>query len=74
MNKLGLDQIVVNTDTAQPWEEQWWEQFDAIMDLSEEEMRREVPFFVADPRNQAQVQALLEGRAHSKETTQQLQA
>ena len=57
-----------------PWAEQWWEQFDAIMELSEEEMVTEVPFFVTDPRNRAQVDALIEGRQEQLEETKQLGA
>jgi hypothetical protein len=35
MEKLGLDHITIDRKTAQPYEEQFWEQFDTYMELSE---------------------------------------
>lgn len=35
MAKLGLDNIEIDRKTAQPYEEQFWEQYDVIMELSE---------------------------------------
>jgi len=58
---MGLEGVVFNNKSAQPLEEQFWEQFDGAFDLSEQEMRRELPNFVTDPSNQAKVQALLAG-------------
>ena len=62
MEKLGLDSIEIDRKSAQPYEEQFWEQYDVIQNLSEEEMRKELPMFVTDPSNQAKVEALLAGR------------
>ena len=62
MEKLGLDHIEIDRKTAQPYEEQFWEQYDVIQDLNEDEMRRELPVFITDPSNQAKVEALLSGR------------
>jgi hypothetical protein len=42
-----------------PYEQQFWEQFDIVMGLSEDEMRQELPNFITDPSNQAKVEALL---------------
>lgn len=75
MEKLGLDHIDIDRKTAQPYEEQFWEQYDIIQELSEEEMRRELPGFVTDPANKARVEALLAGRkALGHEETQKLAA
>ena len=45
-----------------PYEQQFWEQFDILMELTEEEMMKELPSFITDPNNQAKVEALLSGR------------
>ena len=62
MEKLGLDHITIDKKTAQPYEEQFWEQFDTYMELSEQEMIKELPAFVTDPSNRAKVEALLAGK------------
>lgn len=59
MEKLGLDHINIDRKSAQPYEEQFWEQFDLIQNLNEEEMRQELPYFVTDLSNKAKVEALL---------------
>lgn len=77
MEKLGLDHITIDRKTAQPYEEQFWEQFDTYMELNEEEMIRELPTFVTDPSNRSKVEALLAGRkkeAVGAETTERLAA
>jgi hypothetical protein len=55
-----------------PYEQQFWEQFDIIMGLSEDEMRQELPNFITDPSNQAKVDALLADK--TGETNQKLSA
>ena len=62
MAKLGLDNIEIDRKTAQPYEEQFWDQYDVIMELTEQEMMNELPAFVTDPSNKAKVEALLAGR------------
>ena len=62
MEKLGLDHIEIDKKSAQPYEEQFWEQFDYLQNLTEEEMKKELPYFITDPTNQAKVEALLSGR------------
>lgn len=49
MDKLGLDQIKIDKKSAEPYEHQFWAQFDVVQELTEEEMRRELPAFVTDP-------------------------
>lgn len=65
MDKLGLGLIELDKKTAQPYDQQFWEQFDIIMQLSEEEMRQELPNFIADSSNKAKFDALLSGRANA---------
>lgn len=60
--KLGLDQIEMDKTTAQPYECQFWSQYDIIQQLSEEELRRDLPILVTDLNNRAKVEALLEDR------------
>lgn len=72
MEKLGLSNVEFSRETAMPYEQQFWEQFDIIMGLSEDEMRQELPNFITDPSNQAKVDALLADK--SGETNQKLSA
>jgi protein-tyrosine-phosphatase len=51
LSKLGLDAVEIDRKTAQPYEEQFWEQYDLILDLNEEELKRELPVFITDPSN-----------------------
>jgi hypothetical protein len=62
LKKLGLDGIEINTKSAEPREQQFWEQFDVIFELSEDELVRELPTFITDPTNRSKVEALLAGR------------
>lgn len=73
METLGLGCIEFNPHTAQPVEEQFWEQFDGVYQLTEQEMRKELNNFITDPNNQAKVEALLAGRdGESAEETARL--
>lgn len=62
MEKLGLDKVDFDRHTSMPYEEQFWEQFDIIFELTEEELIKELPTFVIDPSNKAKVEALFAGR------------
>lgn len=75
MEKLGLHNIEINRKSAQPYEEQFWDQYDVVFELSEQEMLREIPSFVTDPSNQAKVEALVEGRrAIAAENSRRIEA
>lgn len=65
MDKLGLDQIKIDKKSAEPYEHQFWAQFDVVQELTEEEMRREIPAFVTDPSNKARVEAIISGRGQA---------
>ncbi len=39
MDKMGLGLIELDRLTPMPYEQQFWEQFDVVMNLSENEMR-----------------------------------
>jgi hypothetical protein len=62
MEKLCLNHIQIDNKTAQPYEEQFWDQFDMIMELSEEGMLKELPAMITDPANKARVEALIAGK------------
>jgi len=62
LDKLGLGQVSYDRKTSMPFEQQFWEQFDVLLGLSEEQMLSELPYFVTDPSNQAKVEALYAGR------------
>ena len=70
--QMGLDAIEFNHNSAQPLEEQFWEQFDGAYQLNEAEMRADLPVFITDPNNRAKVEALLGGRSDSSENTMRL--
>lgn len=77
MEALGLSRVEIDRKTAQPYEEQFWDQYDVIFELSEDGLARELPAFVTDPANKAKVEALIAGRKGSslgQETTQTLAA
>jgi len=59
MSAMGMDAVEFNHKSAQPLEEQFWEQFDGIYDLTEAKMKKDLPLFVTDPSNQAKVDAIL---------------
>lgn len=61
MNALGIGSIEFDQTTAKPVEEQFWAQFDVVFQLSENDMRKKLPYFVTDPNNRAKVEALLSG-------------
>ena len=63
LETMGLGAIEFNPHTAQPVEEQFWDQFDGVFALNEVEMREELPNFITDPNNRAKVEALLGGDA-----------
>jgi hypothetical protein len=74
MESLGLSKVEIDRKTAQPYEEQFWDQFDVIFELSEDGLQRELPAFVTDPSNKAKVEALIAGRKYSiPESTQKLE-
>jgi hypothetical protein len=63
MDAMGLDAIEFNDKTAQPIEEQFWEQFDGVFGLTEAGLKEDLPYFVTDPSNQAKVEALFANHA-----------
>lgn len=68
---MGLNALEFDDKTAMPQEEQFWEMFDGLYNLNEQEMRRELPNIITDPSNQAKVQALLAGRPESSKVAEQ---
>ena len=75
LEALGLSKVEISRKTAQSYEEQFWDQFDVIFELSEDGLQREIPAFVTDPSNKAKVEALISGRKFGSvpETTQKLE-
>jgi hypothetical protein len=75
LDTMGLSAIDFSDKGAMPTEELFWEQFDGVYQLTEAEMKRELPNFVTDPNNRAKVDALLAGRTETikeSESTRQL--
>lgn len=62
MKAIGMDEVEIDTKTAEPYETQFWNNFDGIYGLSEIGMKQELPFFITDPSNRMKVEAIMEGR------------
>jgi hypothetical protein len=77
LNAIGMTQIPLSNLTAEPYETQFWNNFDGQFNLTEIQMREELPYFITDPTNRMKVEAIMNGRsdAHLEtEETQQLAA
>lgn len=59
MTTLGMDTMQFNLLSAEPLEEQFWNQFDGMYDLTEADMKADLPLFITDPTNQQKVEAIL---------------
>ena len=65
LTAMGFDTVEFDHKSAQPLEEQFWEQFDGMYDLSEENMKTDLDLFVTDPTNRAKVEAII--ATHAKQ-------
>lgn len=77
MKAIGMQEIPMSNLTAEPFEEQFWSNFDGQFGLTEIQMREDLPYFITDPSNRMKVEALMDGRtdaALEQEETQQLAA
>jgi len=61
LDTMDLGNIEVSQLTSMPPEEQFWQQCDGFLQLTEAGMRKDLPHFITDPANLAKVQALLSG-------------
>ena len=59
MDAMNLSNIEVTQTTSMPPEEQFWQQIDGHLGLTERDMRKQMPYFIVDPTNRAKVEALL---------------
>ncbi len=62
MEAMGMHLIEFNPGTSMPVEEQFWQSYDIIMQLTEEQMLQQLPHIVVDRNDHDKVEALLEGR------------
>lgn len=62
LSAVGMTQIPFDTLTAEPYDCQFWANFDGQFQLTEVGMREEIPKFIADPGNRAAVEAIMEER------------
>ena len=56
---LGLDSSP--TSSAEPYEDQFWNRFDNVFELREEQMEQDLPLFVTDPAEQSRIEAIMDG-------------
>lgn len=59
LDAMNLGDIEIEQTTAMPPEEQFWQQIDGFLQLTEKDMRKQMPYFITDKANQAKVEALL---------------
>jgi len=76
MNAIGMTSIPLSNLTAEPYEVQFWNNFDGQYNLTEIKMREDLPYFITDPTNRMKVEAIMDGRSNGLEAekTQQLAA
>ena len=77
MTAIGMTEIPLSNLTAEPYEVQFWSNFDGQFNLTEIQMREELLYFITDPTNRMKVEAIMEGRSNAHletEETQQLAA
>lgn len=73
---VGMNVIPLSNLTAEPYETQFWNNFDGQFNLTEIQMREDLPYFITDPSNRLKVEAIMDGRADALEAeeTKQLAA
>jgi hypothetical protein len=59
MSAMGFDAVEFNTKTTRPLEEQFWEQFDGLYELTEASLKEDMPVLITDPTNKAAIEALM---------------
>lgn len=59
---MGFDTMEFTIKSSKPLEEQFWEQFDGMYELTETEMKSDLELFVTDPNNRSKVEALIASR------------
>ena len=59
LDAMDLGNIAIDQTTSMPPEEQFWQQIDGHLQLTEKDMRKALPFFINDNANLAKVEALL---------------
>lgn len=63
LDTMGLKDVTFDRHTTtMPIEEQFWQQFDGVFQLTEKEMKKDLPLFISDSSNLSQVEALLEAK------------
>jgi len=64
---VGMTTIPLSNLTAEPYEVQFWNNFDGQFNLTELKMREDLPYFITDPSNRLKVEAIMEGRSDALE-------
>lgn len=63
MEAIGMNEIELDKNTAEDFENQFWSNFDGVFNLTEVSMREEIPAFISDSSNRMKVEAIMDGRA-----------
>lgn len=75
MSALGMNEVELDSTTAEPYESQFWSNLDGVFNLSDASLKEEIPYFITDTSNRMKVEAIMEGRNQEAiEETQQLSA
>lgn len=75
-NAMGLNEVALNNNTAEPYESQFWDTCDAVFNLTPEGLKSELPILVTEDSNRRRVEEILSSghtaELHAEEETQQL--
>ncbi len=75
MKATGMD-VVIDLNTAEDPENQFWTEVSGTFQLSEQGMKENLAIMITDPSNRMKVEAIMEGRAGylEEESTKELKA
>jgi hypothetical protein len=62
MHTFKFDEFELRLNTAQPLEEQFWDAFDELFEITEEQLMKDLPLFITDPKDVAKIEALADER------------
>ena len=67
MEAIGMNKISWNQDTAEDPESQFWNNVDNTYNLTEVQMREDIPLFLTDPNSAMKAEAIMDGREETKQ-------
>jgi translation initiation factor 2 alpha subunit (eIF-2alpha) len=59
MSAMGFDSVEFTKKTTKPLEDQFWDQFDGLYELTEATLKEDMPVLITDPTNKAAIEAMM---------------